>query len=308
MRTEKFEFTGYNGVKLPAVLWLPEGEPKKLLQITHGMTEHIGRYTALAESLTAQGIAAAGFDLRGHGENPGDPDTASFGEGGWEASLEDMHLFFDMLGERFSGVPHYMLGFSLGSFLLREYTGKYPDGVAGAAVMGTGHQPAAVLAVMQAIVQGEIKKAGFDKTTDLVQQLSFETYNRNFKPNLTRADWLCSDITTLDGYLFDPLCRKNISAGLFWQMLGAMKRTGGKDAYVGWKQDVPVLLISGQDDPVGSAGRGVQKVKAQMEKAGLRNVELQLLPHARHDVLHEEKNGVADTARKLLADWMERNG
>ena len=94
MRKEAFEFAGFGGVKLPAVLWLPDGEPRRILQITHGMTEHIGRYEALAENLTAQGIAVAGYDLRGHGQNPGNPDVASFGEDGWEASLEDMHLFF----------------------------------------------------------------------------------------------------------------------------------------------------------------------------------------------------------------------
>ena len=80
--------------------------------------------------MTENGILVAGFDLRGHGKNAGDPDVASFGEDGWEASIEDMHLFFELLAERFPGLPHYMLGFSLGSFLLREYLGRYPSGVA----------------------------------------------------------------------------------------------------------------------------------------------------------------------------------
>ena len=97
MRTERLEFDGFQGVKLPAVLWLPEQEPSCILQITHGMTEHMGRYTSLAQELTAQGIAVAGFDLRGHGKNPGDPNIASFGQGGWEAALQDMHLFFALL-------------------------------------------------------------------------------------------------------------------------------------------------------------------------------------------------------------------
>lgn len=120
MYNETFEFSGCCGMALPAVLWLPDGEPRRILQIVHGMTEHIGRYEAFAKALTAQGIAVAGYDLRGHGQNPGNPDVASFGEGGWEASLEDMRLFFEYLAARFPGVPHDMLGFSLGSFLLRE--------------------------------------------------------------------------------------------------------------------------------------------------------------------------------------------
>lgn len=304
MQTETFEFAGYNRQKLPATIWLPEQEPKCILQIAHCMTEHIGRYTALAQALTGHGVAVAGFDLRGHGRNPGDPNVASFGEGGWEASIEDMHLFFDILAERFPIIPHYMLGFSLGSFLLREYLGRYPQNVAGAAILGTGYQPGPVLSVMMAIVKSQIKKAGFDGTTDLVRQLSFENYNQKFKPNRTIADWLCADNTELDAYLADPLCRKNISAGLFWQLLGSMKRTGSKNAYQGWNKATPILLFSGQDDPVGDSGKGVLAVKQRMEKAGIGSVTVELLTHARHDLLHEESTAAAD-ARNTLIGWLE---
>lgn len=105
MRAETFDFTGYNGAVLPAMLWMPDDEPKALLQITHGMTEHIGRYEAFAHAMTVQCIAVAGFDLRGHGKNPGNPDSASFGEDGWNASLQDMRLFFEHLDARFPGIP-----------------------------------------------------------------------------------------------------------------------------------------------------------------------------------------------------------
>ena len=190
MIRELFEFAGYGEAKLPARLWMPDGEVKAVLQITHGMTEHMGRYEVFAEYLCPMGIAVAGFDLRGHGANPGDPEVASFGEGGWAATIEDMQLFYEHLQRRFPGMPHFMLGFSLGSFLLREYLTKYPDEgtLSGAIIMGSGHQPGWLLAVMRWIVKGQIKKAGFDRTTDLVRQLSFGTYNQKFKPNRTSAD------------------------------------------------------------------------------------------------------------------------
>lgn len=304
MRTEKLEFPGANGIPLPAMLWLPESEPKLVLQIAHGMTEHIGRYTVLAQELTDRGIAVAGFDLRGHGKNPGNPEIASFGEGSWEAALEDIHLFFGYLETRFPGLPHCMLGFSLGSFLLREYLGIHPEGIAGAAILGTGHQPGALLSLMMAVVKGEIRKADFDNTTSLIKQLSFETYNQKFKPNRTPSDWLCSDDAQLDAYRADPLRRENISAGLFWQLLGAMKRTGSGDSYSNWNKALPILLLSGQEDPVGGAGKGVQAIKRNMEKAGLTHVTMHLFPGARHDLLHEEASGVAAQARKILADWL----
>ena len=307
MNTERFTFTGYGGAKLSAEIWLPHGEPKAILQVAHGMTEHIGRYDKLAEVLTAQGVVVAGFDMRGHGRNAGDAHIASFGEGGWEKSLEDMHLFFDELGKRYPGIPHFMLGFSLGSFLLREYLGRYDNKVAGAIILGTGHQPGLVLSIMCAIVKSQIKKSDFDGTTPLVQKLSFETYNQKFKPNRTASDWLCSDETQLDLYIKDDLCREHISSGLFWELLSAMKRTGTKDAYQNWRKDMPVLLISGQDDSVGDSGKGVQRVDAAMRKAGMKNIQMKLFPGARHDLLHEEASGNAEEARKLMLGWLTEN-
>ena len=309
MKTETFEFAGCNGTNLPGYLWLPDGEVKAVLQVTHGMTEHIGRYEVFADFLCPMGIAVAGFDLRGHGRNVGDPEVASFGEGGWAASIEDMRLFYDLLRERYSGVPHYMFGFSLGSFLLREYLTKYPgEGeIAGAIIMGTGHQPGWLLSIMMGIVKGQIKKAGFDKATDLVRQLSFGTYNQKFKPNRTAADWLCADETELDKYLADPLVRKDISSGLFWELLGSMKRTGSAFEYDGWDTSLPILLISGQDDPVGDAGKGVQAIYNRMKKTRMENVTLKLFPGARHDLLHEEASCAAEV-RGLIADWIISKG
>jgi alpha-beta hydrolase superfamily lysophospholipase len=217
-----------------------------------------------------------------------------------------MRLFFKELRSRFPEIPHYMLGFSLGSFLLREYLTKYPNEgeLAGAIIAGTGHQPGWLLSIMMAIVKGEFKKGGFDGTTDLIKQLSFGTYNQKFKPNRTEADWLCSDTDTLDQYLADPLVRKNISAGLFWELLGSMKRSGKAESYAGWNQEMPILLLYGTEDPVGDSGKGVQKLCSQMKKAGLQAVECQQFPGARHDIFHEEAGGIAESVRHCIADWL----
>ena len=307
MKTETFVFAEHRRPNLPGFLWLPEGEVKAVLQIAHGMTEHMGRYEAFAGYLCARGIALAGFDLRGHGRNPGNPEVASFGKDGWAASIEDLRLFDTLLRARFPGARHYMLGFSLGSFLLREYLTKYPgEGeLAGAIIMGTGHQPGWLLSAMMWIVKGQIQKVGFDQTTDLVRQLSFGAYNRKFKPNRTTADWLCADEAELDKYLADPLVRRDISAGLFWELLGSMKRTGGACEYDGWDTSLPVLLISGQDDPVGNGGKGAQAIYQRMKKSGMEDVTLKLFPGARHDLLHEAQHGAQD-AWNLIAGWINR--
>lgn len=304
MIVEKYFFSGSGEHQLPAMLFLPESAPCLVLQVVHGMTEHFGRYEKFASFLTGHGIAVAGFDLRGHGRNAENADIASLGEGGWAASLEDIHLFRKELCERFPDMPLVMMGFSLGSFLLREYLNKYesPDG---AIIMGTGQQPSVILNIIIAIMNAQIKKAGFDSTTPLTQQLSFDTYNQKFKPNRTSSDWLCADETELDAYLADPLCKKHISCGLFRDLLAAMKRTAGKDAYQNWNKNMPILLLSGADDPVGTAGRGVQAVEHAILRAGFIQGMTVLCKGARHDLLHEEVSGNAESARELIAQWLE---
>ena len=121
MKTENFKLVTEDNTNLPSVIWFPDGETKAVLQITHGMTEHIGRYSDLGKYFANRGIAVAGYDLRGHGEAATSKECASFGEGGWKRSLSDMNLFMNHIKGKFPGKPIFMLGFSLGSFLLREY-------------------------------------------------------------------------------------------------------------------------------------------------------------------------------------------
>jgi len=307
MNTEKFMFSGNGGTQLSAVLYLPDETPKMTLQLIHGMTEHAERYERLAQELTAQGTAVVGFDLRGHGANGGSPYVASFSEGEWEASLEDMNLFFEYIDRRFENVPHFMLGFSLGSFLLREYLTAYPGKAAGAIIMGTGWQMPQILGLLRLVIRTQIAQVGFDGTSELVHKLSFETYNKKFAPNRTAFDWLCADEEQLNDYIADKLCRKEISAGLFYQLLGSMQRTSRADACAAWPKDMPVLLLGGQEDPVGDFGKGTHRVEAAMRGAGLSNVRMRIFPGARHDLLHEEQSGTAEAVRTLICEWlMER--
>ncbi len=304
MNTEKFYFLGVDGMNLPAILWTPDCAPCMVVQIAHGMTEHIGRYEMLAEKLVRHGIAVAGFDLRGHGENEGDKECASFGEGGWNKCLGDMHLFYLELEKRFAQIPHFMLGFSLGSFLVRDYLNQYEDELKGVAILGTGWQPSLVLSIIMGIVKGEVKKYGFDRSTKLIDTLSFGSYNQKFPEKETEFDWLCSDKKQLALYSEDALCRKHISAGLFYQLLDSMKRTGNLKSYINWKKDIPVLLLSGEQDPVGDFGKGIQKVAMQMNKVGMKDVQVNLLPNARHDIFHEVENGMSDKTEEILRMWL----
>ena len=269
-------------------LYEPEnGKINKVIYVIHGITEHMGRYEAFASEMCNENIAVVGIDLRGHGKANTLTQIASFGQNGFECVLRDIDLFYDYVNQKYNK-DIYFLGFSLGSFLLREYINEYSkDKIAGAIIMGTGSQPSWILSMIMAVVKGEINKVGYDKTTPLIKNLSFGEYNKKFKPNQTDFDWLCSSIESLHDYMNDPMCKKDISAGLFYDLLASMKKTGLKDAYNNVNKNLPILLLSGTDDPVGDMSKGVKKVYDDMLKAGFKNVKLELFDKARHDILHE---------------------
>ena len=154
------------------------------------------------------------------------------------------------------------------------------------------------------MIKKEIKLHGFDSSTPRVRKMSFENYNQKFAPNKTPFDWLCADEEQLALYGVDSHCRKEISAGLFYQLLDAMKRTGNPHTYKKWNRDMPVFLLSGMDDPVGDFGKGVQRVKGNMKRAGITDVQIYLLPDARHDLIHEVSNGCSVEAIEIMVEWL----
>lgn len=288
---------------LTGVLWLPENtKPTAVIQIVHGMTEHIGRYEAFAEALNERGFAVSGFDLPGYGINSGSSDCAAFGEKGWGDSLQYIHSYFLMLQQEFLDVPIILLGFSLGSFLVKEYRGLFPgDQLAGIILCGSGEQPALVLRILQKIVSKEVKKYGRDAATPLVDRLSFEQYNKYFTPNQTKMDWLCANQQELEYYLSDPLCKAHISAGLFLNLLTSMEKTGKKKYVNIWKDKQPVLILSGSKDPVGNFGKGIKK----MEKHFGPKVTVLMMQDARHDIFHHSKE-CSENIYTAIFNFVER--
>lgn len=286
-------------------------KPTKILHIIHGMTEHMGRYEDFAKELTDTGVLVVGFDLRGHGKNDGDLSCASFKEGGWNASIDDLHVFYEKMKEIYPNKPYYMLGFSLGSFLLREFLNQYPnDTLDGAIIMGTGYQPGLILTGLMKLVEKEIKKVGYDKTTDFIRDLSFGQYNKKFSPTLTPFDWLCSDQEEIKRYMEDSLCKKDISAGLFYDLLKSMKYTGSKNAYSNWNKKMPILVISGTEDPVGNMSKGIQTLEKEMRKHSFSHLQVILVENGRHDLLHEKENGASQKTIKAIKQFIagDKNG
>ena len=310
---------GLQNYDLHGIIWMPnKNKPiHKVIHIVHGMTEHIGRYEAFAEAMTSVGIAVAGFDLRGHGRNSGDPECTAFISGGqadmsdygWHRSLEDIKRQIIEIRTHIPEADYYLMGFSLGSFLVRDYMRKIPTNmnvIKGIILMGTGYTLPIITVTMKAVVKGEIKKATVAGTTPMIRKLAFETYNKKFEPVGTTMDWLCSDTEQLDKYMADPLIRKDISADLFYEMLNCMDKVNRPSAYTEENDltNVSILLMSGSNDAVGDMGKSIETIALQMDKAGIKSVTTAVIPNARHDILHEYRSGAANYAIDIIKNWL----
>ncbi len=274
------------------VIWEPDNEVLGVIQIVHGVTEHIMRYEEMAKYYTDKGIAVVGIDLLGHGLSTNNGQKVMyFGPAGsWNYALEDVRRCFVHAKEMYPDVPYTMLGFSLGSFLVRTFMIESSSLVDGVVLVGTGHTSDLEIKIAQSMVKKEEKRYGDNVATDKIRSLTFGTYNKKFAPNKTDYDWLCVSPLALEEYINDSLRGENITVGLFRELLYGMKLSTNKKAIMNMTKVKPMLLLSGNMDPVGNFGKGVEKTYRLYKDAGFSDVEYKLYEGLRHDVLHDDEH------------------
>ena len=286
-----------------ALEWLPQGEPRGVIQIVHGVAEYAGRYEPLAQALTGCGFAVCGEDHLGHGETATDGKFGYFApKGGWDLVVRDVRRLRELEGEKFPGLPYIMLGHSMGSFLTRTYLIRWPGTVDAAVLSGTGQEAAPLVAFGRGLAGMVGLLRGPDHVNDLVYALSLGAYNRQFRPNRTSADWLSRDKDQVDANLADPLCSFKPTVSMFRDMMGGLQFIGDPSELAHMNKSTPVYLMSGDRDPVGNMGKGVRKVERMLHRAGCTDVTVRLYPGGRHEMFHEinRQEVIAD----LLA-WIE---
>lgn len=291
MNKREFYYPSSDGkTRIHAVEWSPDESPKAILQIAHGVTEYILRYEEFAEYLTNKGILVVGNDHIGHGSSIAEnAKPMYFGpEGSFKYAVDDVNTLYKTTREKHENIPYIILGFSLGSFIIRRFLIDYPDTVDGAILVGTGQIAPIKIKIAKFIAKSEVKKHGEDNPTPMIKSLSFDNYNKLFKPNRTDYDWLCLSKTSLDKYIKDKNRGKELSAGLFREMLSGMEYTGKIDNMKKMNKDIPVLFLSGEMDPVGEKGKSVKKAYSDFKKVGIEDVDMKLYKDLRHDILHED--------------------
>ena len=223
---QEFYYPSRDGkTQIHAIEWIPEGEMKGVLQICHGMVEYINRYDEFAEFMAGHGYYVTGHDHLGHGKSiQTEEDLGYFNEiRGNQYVIGDIHKLRELTMKKHPGVPYYMLGHSMGSFLLREYLTMYGTGLAGAIIMGTGYQGALVLNAGQLVCKVIAVFKGWKYRSKFVDNLSFGSYNKKFEPAETTKDWITSDKERKKKYVDDPLCSYMFTLGAYYQMFEGMK-------------------------------------------------------------------------------------
>ena len=304
MVRNEFTFLSADGkTPIHAVEWLPEGQARAVLQISHGVSEYILRYEPFAEYLTARGFAVAGHDHLGHGQSVAEGSARLyFGpRGSWNWVVDDIDQRRNLAKAKFPQVPYFLMGHSMGSFLARTYLIRYPGAVDAAVIMGTGQMSPAIIAGGKAVAAEEAHRVGEDQTSSLVDKLAFGAYNKRFAPNRTGFDWLSLNQDNVDRYMADPLCGGNATIGLFREMLGGLSFIAKPENLKRMNLNIPVLFISGEMDPVGDCGKGVKRAFESFRKAGVRDISLKLYPELRHEILNET---CRETVYEDIYQWL----
>ena len=285
--------------------WTPLGGPiAGVVQIAHGVAEYGARYEPFARFLCGHGFAVVANDHLGHGKSlVEDCPMVYFGdENGWRHAVEDMEELRRRTAKVFPGVPYYLFGHSMGSFLSRTHLIRYPGRLDGCVLCGTGHMSPALIAGGKLIADREIKRLGRKAYSAKADQLAFGAYNKPFAPNRTRFDWISASEANVDAYIADPLCGGDTTLGLFRDMLGGLGIITKQANIERMDKDLPVLFIAGDQDPVGEMGKGVRRAYQAFRKAGVGDVSIKLSHGLRHEILNEASRRYV---YQDVLDWLE---
>ncbi len=305
-RTEYFEMTSSNQKSRVACrLYLPDGDIKAVLQLCHGMCEYTARYEGFAEAMCKNGIAVCGNDHLGHGDTAkaNDDMKGFFGgaEGSYQYLIDDTHQLTQLVKNRFRNQKIFLLGHSMGSFVARLYLTRHGDIIDGAILSGTsGPNPLSGFAI--AYARSVVRKKGERYLSKQLAALSRVGFLKRIPNAATPADWISSDADVVSRYVADPYCSYIFTASAYrdlFIMLDSCNRSGW---YATVPKQLPILIISGEEDPVGAYGVGPRKVGERLTKAGVEDVTLGIYPTARHELLNEFVRG---RVQNDIVAWLE---
>lgn len=276
--------------------WDPAGDPCGVLQIVHGIADHAYRYDDFAAYMTQKGFVVVAEDHMGHGRSGGENTHRGYFNGGWFCAVDDTYRLLTTTKEEFKDLPYVILGHSMGSFMTQTILQKYPKAnIDGCILCGTGWQPHAGASAAAKMCEAICKMSGDKKPSEKLQELMFGAYNIKVEHHRTAYDWINRRNRDVDLYLSDPLCQEPITAGLVRDLLTGITFIQDDKNLRNMNTKLPVFIIAGGDDPVGTYGFGTRKTAEAFKETGMQNVKVRVYPLCRHELLHEvNKNEIYD--------------
>ncbi|MEI3597434.1 MULTISPECIES: alpha/beta hydrolase [unclassified Oceanobacillus] len=299
---EEFWLTAEDDCELYIRSWGSDiKDAKAVILISHGMTEHIARYKQLAAFFNGKGFIVYGDDHRGHGRTGEKQGQLGFiaEANSFELLVEDLHLLIQYVKKQHTGLPIFIYGHSMGSFITRNYIQNYSEEVAGVLLAGSGFFPERSSKVGLEIASFQNPR----KESTFMNNLVFGNYNSKIVQKLTSFDWLTRDGQVVDDYIADPLSGYVPTAGFFVDLLTGILQMQDPERNKRIRKDLPMLFISGDADPVGNYSKGVFQAAESYIEAGLSDVIVSLYPDARHE-LHQETN--KEEVFDFLEQWIRK--
>ena len=309
IQTVKKEILSSDGIHtLCGIVLVPE-HPKGIFQIAHGMIEHIGRYEALMTYLAENGFIVCGHDHLGHGRT-GETD-GSFGyfaeKDGYRLVCEDVYLFGNAVKEDYPDLPLVLMGHSMGSFIARCTARSHPDACDALIIMGTsGKNPLSSIGLLISRLIRKIK--GEKYVSKFVLWVAFSSYNKRTEGNHPFA-WTSRDEKELEKRDADPFCNFPFTVSAMCDLILLQSLCNKKDWFMNIRKDLPILIVSGEQDPVGNYGKGVEEVYVSLIAEGVTDVFRKLYPEMRHEILNEfgREDVWTDILEFLLSQISEKN-
>lgn len=291
-----------DGTEIYVKKWYNQGrKPKAIVQLAHGMVEHINRYREFAEFLVGNDIFVYGNDHRGHGKTGQKQGLMGFlaEEKGFEKTTNDLYRVTKHIQEDYPDVPLFVFGHSMGSFLARNYIQKHSNTIEGAILSGTGYYSRLTIKSgrMLASLLPPREESCF------MDYLAFGSNNKKVDNKKTDFDWLSNDENLVKEYVNDPQTGFIPTARFFYDLMCGLGFIHNQKRNKSIRRDLPMLLISGDADPVGDYAKGVWKTARLYEDAGLESVTTMLFEDGRHELLNELKK---EEVYEAIHTWVEK--
>lgn len=287
---ENFRFKDSDGVELNVYNWIPDGEIKGIVQISHGMTENVLRYDEFANHLNNEGFIVYGHDHRGHGLTAKTKDELGYiaDNEGFNWLVRDLYEIIKNVKEDNKGLPIYLFGHSMGSFVSQRFIELHGNEIDGVILSGSNGEPTKLIPLGILLSSIEIKLFGRRHTSKMMDKLSFGDFNRKFKPNRTPYDWLCSVDSEVDKYIANEYCGFVCSASFYYDLLRGLKAIHKDENFNSIPKDLPIYILAGDMDPVGFFGKGIVNLYNKLKSTGIKDVKYKLYKGKRHEILNED--------------------